>query len=113
MEANVREVRRSAGERRARARIQELFHGLIRSRCREGEIAVPDALPSLSRLALRKQRYFAVPGMYGGFSYELQEHDGTLSLVAESWCRIADGSERRHVVTEEQVLLTEEGCVQS
>jgi hypothetical protein len=112
MEANVREVRRSAGERRARACIQELFHGLIRSRCREGEIAVPDALPSLSRLGLGKQRYFAVPGMYGGFSYELQEHEGKLTLVAESWCRLVDGSERRHVVTDEQVLLTEEGCVQ-
>ena len=104
----MQQERRPNRDDRARARIQELFHGLIRSRCREGAIAIPDALPSLSRLGLGKQRYFAVPGMYGGFSYELQEHEGKLTLVADSWSRIVEGSEMRHFITAEQVLLVPE-----
>ena len=104
----MRQERRPARDDRTRARIRELFHGLIRSCCREGAIAVPDALPSLSRLGLGKQRYFAVPGMYGGFSYEMQEHDGKLTLVADSWSRIVEGSEMRHLITAEQVLLLPE-----
>ena len=87
--------------------VQELFHGLIRSRAREGAIEVPAELPVLSRTMLTEAepRWFAVPGMYGGFAYRMHDRDGRLELVADSWCRVVQGSEQRHVITAQQVIL--------
>lgn len=91
--------------------VQELFHGLIRSRAREGTVPIPKRLPRLNRELLeeREPRWFAVPGMYGGFSFRLKETGRKLELIAESWCRVVDGSERRHSVTSNQVILLDEG----
>ncbi|MFG2295905.1 ankyrin repeat domain-containing protein [Streptomyces sp. NPDC048603] len=55
----------------------------------------------------RPRMYFPVPGMYGGFSWEL---DGA-ALVVESWSRVAGGSGRRHRVTPEATELIAEGFV--
>jgi hypothetical protein len=54
-------------------------------------------------------RWFPVPGMYGGFAFRLQERGAELQLIADSWCRIADGSELRHVVTAKEIRLDENG----
>jgi hypothetical protein len=94
-------------------RIQELFHGLIRSRVREGRLEVPAELPEVTEdlLAEDKPRWFAVPGMYGGFSYRLTKKDSGLELTAESWCRVVGGSGMRHSITKEEVILREAGFV--
>ena len=75
--------------------ICELFHGLIRSRAREGGIPVPDDLPQLHDLVLddSESSWFAVPGMYGGFAYRLHKRGGRFQLVAESWSRASAGPE--------------------
>jgi hypothetical protein len=94
-------------------RIQELFHGLIRSRAREGRIKVPEALPEITSdlLAEAKPRWFAVTGMYGGFNYRLIEKDGHLELITESWSRVVGGSGMRHSITEKEIILREAGFV--
>lgn len=88
-------------------RIQELFHGLIRSRAQEGGLSIPKRLPKLSRgmITETEPRWFPVPGMCGGFAFRLQERGTMLQLVADSWSRVAEGSELRHVVTAKEVLL--------
>lgn len=101
------------GERRERARIQELFHGLIRSRCREGGLPIPRPLPSIMRMPRNdcggRARWFPVPGMYGGFRYQIELRGQQLVLHAESWCRIAEGSERRHRISDSEIVLVESG----
>jgi hypothetical protein len=52
--------------------------------------------------------WFAVPGMYGGFSVALMKGD---YLYVESWIRVVGGSGQAHVVTHEGVTLVEEGFV--
>ena len=97
----------------ALAQIQEHFHGLIRSRAREGGLPMPRHLPSLHDLRVdeAEPRWFAVPGMYGGFSFRLQAHANHPQLVTESWSRVADGSGMRHTITPTQVILDEQGFV--
>jgi hypothetical protein len=51
--------------------------------------------------------WFAVPGMYGGFSIELMRG----YLYVESWIRVVGGSGQAHVITHEGVTLVEEGFV--
>lgn len=96
-------------ESRERARIQVLFHGLIRSRAIEGRLPIPRRLPSLATLPLDESepRWYPVPGMYGGFAYHLERRGHLLSLTTNSWCRVAEGSERRHTITAEQVVLVD------
>jgi len=105
-------IRRRAELHNDLERIEELFHGLIRSRIREGHLAVPATLPSLNDLVQDSEpAWFPVPGMAGGFQYQLQLRSGALSLVAESWSRVAGGSGMRHVITPTQVVLEAQGFV--
>ncbi|MCY4505399.1 MAG: hypothetical protein OXG35_00345 [Acidobacteria bacterium] len=55
--------------------------------------------------------WFAVPGMYGGFSYRLEVDDVRPQLVSESWCRVVGGSGQRHAITPGGSQLVEEGFV--
>lgn len=94
-------------------RIQELFHGLIRSRAREGGIPIPRNLPKLpatTSCTKEHEEWFAVPGMHGGFAYHL-ERDGELRLITSSWCRGAEGSGKRHKITKNEIRILEEGFV--
>jgi hypothetical protein len=101
----------SVAERDLR-RIEELFHELIRSRAREGGLDVPADLPAITQLAAGGEpQWFAVPGMYGGFSYRLVAGKDGLHLVSESWSRVVEGSGMRHVITPSAVTLEEEGFV--
>jgi hypothetical protein len=52
--------------------------------------------------------WFAVPGMYGGFSIALMKSN---YLYVESWMRVVGGSGQAHVVTHEGVTLVDEGFV--
>jgi hypothetical protein len=52
--------------------------------------------------------WFAVPGMYGGFSIALMKSN---YLYVESWMRVVGGSGQAHVITHEGVTLVDEGFV--
>ena len=52
--------------------------------------------------------WFAVPGMYGGFSIALMKGS---YLYVESWIRVVGDSGQAHVVTHEGVTLVDEGFV--
>jgi hypothetical protein len=52
--------------------------------------------------------WFAVPGMYGGFSIALMKGN---YLYVESWIRVVGDSGQAHVVTHEGVTLVDEGFV--
>ena len=52
--------------------------------------------------------WFAVPGMYGGFSIALMKES---YLFVESWIRVVGDSGQAHVVTHEGVTLVDEGFV--
>ena len=52
--------------------------------------------------------WFAVPGMYGGFSIELMKDS---YLYVESWIRVVGDSGQAHVITQEGVTLVDEGFV--
>ena len=94
-------------------KIQSHFHDVIRGRAselvKEHALRLPELEPLLE-LETPKV-WFAVPGMYGGFSYSLESFGVEAKLVAESWCRIAGGSGQRHEITSEGSRLVEEGFV--
>jgi hypothetical protein len=52
--------------------------------------------------------WFAVPGMYGGFSIALMKRS---FLYVESWIRVVGDSGQAHVITHEGVTLVDEGFV--
>ena len=52
--------------------------------------------------------WFAVPGMYGGFSIALMKGS---YLYVESWIRVVGDSGMAHVITQEGVTLVDEGFV--
>jgi hypothetical protein len=94
-------------------KIQCHFHEVIRGRAeqlvQEHALRLPELEPLLE--LDRPQMWFAVPGMYGGFSYRLESAGVEAKLVSESWCRVADGSGQRHEITCEGSRLVEEGFV--
>jgi hypothetical protein len=97
----------------ALARLEVLFHALIRERARP--IDPPPAL-DLPRLreplpSEEKPGWFPVPGMYGGFAYWAERGDPSPKLVTESWCRVVGGSGQRHEITEAGCRLVDEGFV--
>jgi hypothetical protein len=93
--------------------IQEYFHAVIRGRARALVDEHQLQLPQLEALLEMEQVkvWFAVPGMYGGFSFWLEEDGSQPRLVSESWSRVVGGSGQRHVVTKQGLQLVEEGFV--
>eukprot|EP00741_Cyanophora_paradoxa_P025753 tig00000391_g24851.t1 len=103
--------------------LQKHFHDVIRARCKdlceEHALRLPEIEPLTEilgggedpDLAAGASWYFTVPGMYGGFSYRLADVAGDPCLVAESWCRVAEGSGQRHLVTPFGSVLLAEGFV--
>jgi hypothetical protein len=55
--------------------------------------------------------WFAVPGMYGGFSYRLETEGEESRLISESWCRVVGGSGERHEINAFGSRLVDEGFV--
>lgn len=94
-------------------KIQAHFHSVIRERAREMVEEQGLRLPELTMLLeLEDTRvWFAVPGMYGGFSFWLQSDGVEAKLVSESWCRVVDGSGQRHEITSAGSALVAEGFV--
>ncbi|MGW4519413.1 hypothetical protein ACWEO4_48050 [Streptomyces sp. NPDC004393] len=94
------------------ARLQQNLHSLIRYRDDPKDGMGPDLatrerlrLPELEVLTEldRPVCWFPVPGMYGGFKFELRGRE----LVVDSWVRIVGGSELTHRVTVDGVHLQE------
>lgn len=88
-------------------RVQSHFHKVIQGR-------IDRELPNhgLRLLELdRPQKWFPVPGMYGGFSYRLGSTGVEAKLISENWCRVVGGSGQRHKITSEGSRLVEEGFV--
>ena len=95
------------------AMVQELFHGLIRSRARAGGIAVPRRLPQIAndQGSEGQPTWFPVDGMYGGFAFWLTWSEEQPTLHSRSWCRVVDGSGQYHVITPLEIRLIEQGFV--
>jgi hypothetical protein len=89
------------------------FHEVIWQRVDEPVTADTIRLPVLEPLLElpKPAMWFAVPGMYGGFSFTLRGTRTKPVLISESWCRIVDGSGQRHKITLDGVELVEEGFV--
>ncbi len=94
-------------------RVQEHFHGVIRERAselvEEHALRLPELEPLLEMKTPRV--WFAIPGMYGGFSYRLEEAGVEPRLVTESWSRVVGGSGQRHEITPAGSRLVAEGFV--
>ena len=86
--------------------VQDRFHKLILERARviPEYMAMKDKeLPILTNETGRSEvrhHWYPVPGMYGGFKYWLIEFNGKPILITESWCRVAEGSEQKHLIME-------------
>jgi len=94
--------------------IQKYFHELILERNKNNDAFLSNEnihLPIISNEIFEKREWYAVPGMYGGFAYELTQKDGEPLLISESWCRVVDGSGQRHEITTCGCVLTDKGFV--
>ena len=94
-------------------KVQAHFHTVIRGRAErlieEHGLRLPELEPLLE--LGRPKMWFAVPGMYGGFSCQLEVDGVHPKLVSESWCRVVGGSGQRHAITPAGSQLVEEGFV--
>ena len=91
------------------ALLQEHFHALIHQVA--GDLADGLELPRLSDLLEKPRRegWFPVPGMYGGFHYVLRGERDAPQLICASWCRVVDGSGMRHEITVDGARLVDQG----
>lgn len=94
------------------ALIQQHFHRVIRTVIAEYNITTPLRLPELEVLLELEQPHlwFAVPGMYGGFSFRLNRDLGAWVLRSDSWSRVLGGS-YRYIVSPAGSLLIDSGFV--
>jgi hypothetical protein len=94
-------------------KVQAHFHAVIRGRAekevQQHGLRLPELEPLLEFDDLRV--WFAVPGMYGGFSYRLETEGVEAKLVSESWSRVVQGSGERHEITSAGSQLVAEGFV--
>jgi len=90
--------------------IEANFHSLIKDRLIELIDDVKVALPSIESAVASpyERQMFAVPAMYGGFSYWLEDDRIEPSLLVESWSRTVKGSGQLHRVTVDGVYLIED-----
>lgn len=96
----------------ALAQVQVHFHAVIRGRIARLEKLAALRLPELALLTEHAEAkcWFAVPGMYGGFSFHLTEAT-VPTLVSSSWSRVVEGSGQRHEITPDGARLIEDGFV--
>lgn len=91
-------------------KIQYHFHNVIRGRAEKLILQRQLRLPELGPLLEldKPEMWFAVPGMYGGFSFRLEGEGATAKLISDSWCRIGEGSEQTHQITSKgSILMTD------
>jgi len=92
--------------------IQSLFHDLIRQRARACIDKYKVVLPVLSETLLSAgEKWFPIPGMCGGFAYQLVMENNQFKLKTSSWCRVVGGSGQKHEITKDGCVLIEQGFV--
>lgn len=93
--------------------IQHRFHAVIRGRAGELVDEHRLRLPDLAVLTECEPpaAWFAVPGMHGGFKFQLEPDRAGWRLVSESWIRVVGGSGQRHEITTHGARLAAEGFV--
>ncbi len=100
-------------------KIQHHFHEVICGRAdelvREHALRLPELEPLLELPAPPEPEtltmWFPVPGMYGGFAFDLVAEGVDAKLLTESWCRVSGGSGQRHEITSAGSHLVDEGFV--
>lgn len=94
-------------------KIQQHFHKIILEQAgnlvKKSQLRLPELVPLLE--IDKPKMWFPVPGMYGGFSYWLEGEGEDTKLIAESWCRVVEGSGKRHVITIHGTELVDKGFV--
>lgn len=95
------------------AEVQVHFDALLRSTLSSYPGVEAVTSPTLTEAVIKSadRAYLPVDGMYGGFSYWLDETDGDKRLMVESWCRVLGGSGLRHAITPGGAALLDEGFV--
>jgi hypothetical protein len=94
--------------------IQRHFHALIIKRAKDLINNLKNGekdLPKITCDNLKEELWFPIPGMYGGFAYQLFIKDEKPVLISDSWCRIVGGSGQKHEITNDGFILIEEGFV--
>lgn len=94
---------------RIQSHLHDVIHGRVRDLIEQHQLRLPELEPLLE--LKEPKMWFAVPGMYGGFSYWIDADGASAKLVAESWCRVAGGSGQRHEITSAGSELVAEGFV--
>ena len=102
--------------------IQNHFHKLIIERAKHGwdctafladeNKVLPEITNETYIKTFTERAWYPVPGMYGGFAYQLTERDGKPLLVTTSWSRVVGGSGQRHEITTDGCVLVEQSVVQ-
>lgn len=89
------------------------FHGVVLARAshlvREHKLRLPELEPLLELEAPRM--WFPVPGMHGGFDYNLDVAGAEPKLLCSSHSRIVGGSGQHHEITLKGSQLIEQGFV--
>lgn len=95
------------------ARLTGRFRDLVKATLRQYPEAAAADVPTLaSPLPDRASpAWWPIAGMYGGFSYWLEEFGGEGCLVVESWSRVVEGSGQRHRITTTETLLVDSGFI--
>lgn len=89
--------------------MEDRFHALIMQRAGHLVRDLGQALPSLKAPSGNPYGCFRVPGMYGGFDYELRRNGRSVVLLVESYCRVVGGSAQRHLITSAMTKLISSG----
>ena len=102
--------------------IQNHFHELIIERAKQGwncsafladeNKVLPEITNETYIKTQKEQAWYPVPGMYGGFAYQLTERNGKPLLVTKSWSRVVGGSGQRHEITTDGYVLVGKRVVQ-
>lgn len=91
------------------AKLEEGLHKVILGRVEDLIKKNEQALPQVAYLFEKGEFYYAVPGMYGGFSVS---KNGDKGIVASSWIRVCGGSGQEHEIDNDgNTKLVNEGFV--
>lgn len=80
------------------AEVEKNFHLLINDKAKPFIGTRTLELPPLTE-RFEGERYFAVDGMHGGFSYRFKEESDSAKLLVKSWSRIVEDSTLLHEVS--------------
>lgn len=91
------------------AKLEKGLHKVILERVEDLIKKNDQALPQVAYLFEKGEFYYAVPGMYGGFSVS---KNGDKGIVASSWIRVCGGSGQEHEIDNDgNTKLVKEGFV--